>query len=74
MSHGMQGPLGLRCPTEGITKVLWGWMPRGGGVPQGGVSPVCVLIPHCPHSLQRTPDGFDSVPLKPSSGGTDLEL
>ncbi|XP_035425035.1 endosome/lysosome-associated apoptosis and autophagy regulator 1 isoform X2 [Cygnus atratus] len=23
---------------------------------------------------KRTPDGFDSVPLKPSSGGTDLEL
>lgn len=25
-------------------------------------------------ATKRTPDGFDSVPLKPSSGGTDLEL
>lgn len=67
-------PMGLNCPTEGMSGVLWGWMPHGGGVPQGGVSAVCVLTPQCPHSPQRTPDGFDSVPLKPSSGGTDLEL
>lgn len=42
----------------------------GMGCPRcGGVS-----VPQCPRSPQRTPDGFDSVPLKPSSGGTDLEL
>lgn len=63
MSQGMG--VGMSRGVLGMSRGVLGMRcPRHGGLP----------VPQCPFSPQRTPDGFDSVPLKPSSGSTDLEL